>query len=75
MLKSFYHTQENIFLGAATGSGKTALAKLSIYKSLHMDESAIVVYVCPMESIAVSIYKKFITFFEPLGFQVGILVG
>jgi len=74
-LHSFYNSKENVFLGAATGSGKTAMAQLAIYKALSMWEKGISVYVCPMESIAKQIHRNMVAFFEPLGFQVGILTG
>jgi activating signal cointegrator complex subunit 3 len=47
-----YHTDENIFLGAPTGSGKTCVAELAIFRLLLVYPGLKVVYIAPMKALA-----------------------
>ena len=49
---ALYHTDENIFLGAPTGSGKTLIAELAIYRLLLVYPGLKVVYIAPMKALA-----------------------
>ncbi|EAS04385.2 small nuclear ribonucleoprotein helicase (macronuclear) [Tetrahymena thermophila SB210] len=76
VLNQFYSQSENIFLGAPTGSGKTAciiVAMLRIFKTYY--ENKKVIYVAPFESICQNMYKLFSKAFKHLGKKVAILTG
>ena len=47
-----YHTDENILIGAPTGSGKTTLAELAMFKLLNKEEKEKIIYVAPLKAIA-----------------------
>ncbi|CAD2099732.1 DEAD/DEAH helicase, putative [Plasmodium vinckei brucechwatti] len=46
-----FHTDENILLGAPTGSGKTVIGELCILRNLLKHEDQRSVYICPMKAI------------------------
>jgi activating signal cointegrator complex subunit 3 len=47
-----YHTDENVLLGAPTGSGKTFVAELAILRLLSLHPGQITVYVAPLKALA-----------------------
>ena len=47
-----YHTDNPVFLGAPTGSGKTIVAELAILRMKRQDPKAICVYIAPLKSLA-----------------------
>ena len=76
MLNSFYNQTENIFLGAPTGSGKTAcivLAMLRIFQQGY--ENKKIVYVAPFESICQNMYKVLRKALKHVGRKVAMLTG
>ncbi|CCW61896.1 unnamed protein product [Phytomonas sp. EM1] len=46
-----YHTDENVFLGAPTGSGKTISAELAILRVFDNFRSGKVVYIAPLKAL------------------------
>lgn len=46
-----YHTSENILIGAPTGSGKTIMAELAIFRLFRVDPSKKVVYIAPYKAL------------------------
>jgi len=47
-----YHTDENVLLGAPTGSGKTIVAELAILRIFRLTPHLKVVYIAPMKALA-----------------------
>ena len=47
-----YHTDTPVFLGAPTGSGKTAVAELAILRMKRLHPRGICVYIAPLKSLA-----------------------
>jgi len=47
-----YHTDDNIFLGAPTGSGKTVVAELAMLRLFALYPGQKVVYIAPMKALA-----------------------
>jgi activating signal cointegrator complex subunit 3 len=46
-----YHTDENILIGAPTGSGKTMMAELAIFRSFKNQPDKKVVYIAPYKAL------------------------
>jgi pre-mRNA-splicing helicase BRR2 len=73
---SFFNSDENIFLGASTGSGKTICILFSILRAFkNYKEGEKIVYVAPLEPIARFRYKQFSKLFKSFKKSVGILTG
>lgn len=49
---SCYHSDENILVGAPTGSGKTAIAELAILRVFSLKPGGKIIYVAPLKSLA-----------------------
>ena len=47
-----YHTDLPVLLGAPTGSGKTVVAELAIFRMKNVDRKSIAVYIAPLKSLA-----------------------
>ena len=47
-----YHTDTPVFLGAPTGSGKTAIAELAILRMKKQHPNGICVYNAPLKALA-----------------------
>lgn len=47
-----YHTNNPIFLGAPTGSGKTVIAELALLRMKKLQKDGICVYIAPLKSLA-----------------------
>merc|ERR1719233_1067363 len=47
-----YHTDQNILMGAPTGSGKTVCAELAVFRSLKKEEQRKIVYIAPLKALA-----------------------
>eukprot|EP00658_Telonema_sp_P-2_P023494 TRINITY_DN19421_c0_g1_i1.p1 TRINITY_DN19421_c0_g1~~TRINITY_DN19421_c0_g1_i1.p1 ORF type:complete len:944 (-),score=197.13 TRINITY_DN19421_c0_g1_i1:126-2957(-) len=48
---ALYHSDENVFLGAPTGSGKTVCAELSVLRVLTKYPGAKIVYIAPLKAL------------------------
>ncbi|CAB3373375.1 Hypothetical predicted protein [Cloeon dipterum] len=46
-----YHTDENVVLGAATGSGKTVVAELAIFRVFREHPGTKIVYIAPLKAL------------------------
>jgi len=47
-----YHTDGPVFLGAPTGSGKTLIAELAIFRMKRLHPNGICVYIAPLKALA-----------------------
>ena len=47
-----YHTNNPIFLGAPTGSGKTVIAELALLRMKKLHKDGICIYIAPLKSLA-----------------------
>ncbi len=52
LFHALYHRDENILIGAPTGSGKTVLAELAIFKLFKRKAQEKIIYVAPLKAIA-----------------------
>ncbi|CRG94586.1 DEAD/DEAH box helicase, putative [Plasmodium gallinaceum] len=66
MFHATFHTDENILLGAPTGSGKTVIGELCILRNLLNYENEKSVYVCPMKAIVNERFKNWKSKFKLL---------
>ncbi|KAH8389377.1 hypothetical protein KR200_001896 [Drosophila serrata] len=46
-----YHTDNNVLLGAPTGSGKTIVAEMAIFRALNENPKCKVVYIAPLKAL------------------------
>ncbi|XP_046804220.1 activating signal cointegrator 1 complex subunit 3 [Lucilia cuprina] len=56
-----YHTDNNVLLGAPTGSGKTIVAEIAIFRAFNKTPKAKVVYIAPLKALVkerISDWKK-----------------
>ena len=51
LFHTLYHTDQNVLLGAPTGSGKTIVAELAIFRVFRERPTAKVVYIAPMKAL------------------------
>ena len=49
---SVYHTDENLLVGAPTGSGKTVIAELAILRLFKKNPTGKIIYIAPLKSLA-----------------------
>ena len=76
VFNSIYNSDENVFVGAPTGSGKTVCAEFALLRAFANDMDARCVYVTPVEAVAELIYKEWRKRFEVnLGKKVALLTG
>jgi len=73
--KVTYESDENIFVGAPTGSGKTFIAEFALLRYFKNQSDGPAIYVTPVEALAKDKYREFSERFGPLGFKVGYLTG
>lgn len=52
MFNTLYNTDENVFIGAPTGSGKTVCAEFALLRMLTLSPEGRCVYVTPLEALA-----------------------
>lgn len=72
---SLYHTDNNILIGAPTGSGKTIMSELAILRLFSQTPDKKVVYVAPLKSLAKERLQDWIPRFEILKKSVVELTG
>merc|ERR1719341_1360105 len=51
LFHALYHTDKNVLLGAPTGSGKTIVAELAMFRVFKQRPKAKVVYIAPMKAL------------------------
>ncbi|SCO94181.1 DEAD/DEAH box helicase, putative, partial [Plasmodium malariae] len=66
MFHAAFHTDENLLLGAPTGSGKTVIGELCILRNMLTHENEKSVYICPMKAIVNERYKSWKSKFKVL---------
>ena len=52
MFNAVYNTDDNVFIGAPTGSGKTICAEFALLRMFSQNQDGRCVYVTPLESLA-----------------------
>lgn len=52
VFNTLYNTDENVFIGAPTGSGKTVCAEFALLRMLTLNPEGRCVYVTPLEPLA-----------------------
>lgn len=76
VFNTLYNTDENVFLGAPTGSGKTICAEFAILRALSSNPEAKCVYVTPLEPLAEQAYAEWVPKFgQHLSKKVVLLTG
>lgn len=76
VFNSVYNSDDNVFIGAPTGSGKTICAEFSVLRLLSQNPEARCVYVTPKEQLADIIYADWtVKFSNIMGKKVVILTG
>ncbi len=73
--KTVFKTDDSVFIGAPTGSGKTVLAELAIMRAISRDSKAKCVYVAPLEALVEERYRDWQSRFLPLNIAVTKLTG
>lgn len=58
VFNAVYNSDENVFIGAPTGSGKTAIAEFALYRLLSQNPDHRCVYLVAKESQAELIYSS-----------------
>lgn len=80
VFNSVYNSDENVFIGAPPGSGKTLIAEFAILRMLSLarnrgDSAEHCVYIAPKESLAEIMYGEWSEKFSKLGKKVILLTG
>jgi len=52
VFNAVYNSDDNVFIGAPTGSGKTICAEFAILRTFAQNTDARCVYVTPLEALA-----------------------
>lgn len=71
MFNTVYNSDDNVFVGAPTGSGKTICAEFAILRMLLQNSEGRCVYITPMEALAEQVSPRNIlecgnSLFQPL---------
>ncbi|KAF0300038.1 putative U5 small nuclear ribonucleoprotein helicase [Amphibalanus amphitrite] len=76
VFNSVYNSDDNVFVGAPTGSGKTVIAELAILRLLTTQSEPRCVYVTPKDDLAEAVYNHWKEKFgRRLGKRVELLTG
>ncbi len=78
IFKTIYESDESVFVGAPTGSGKTLLAELAIHRYLKNTEKQIrspVIYVSSIKALVNNKFEEWQDKFNEFGYKIGILKG
>ncbi|KAL7728232.1 hypothetical protein ACLKA6_005645 [Drosophila palustris] len=72
-----YHTDNNVLLGAPTGSGKTIVAEIAIFRAINLNPKCKVVYIAPLKALVKERISDWLQRFErsALGLKVVELTG
>lgn len=77
VFNAVYHTDENVFIGAPTGSGKTICGEFAILRMFSQNPDGRCVYVTPLEPLAQQVkpqesYVTILTFVQGETYQIGV---
>ncbi|XP_043468910.1 putative U5 small nuclear ribonucleoprotein 200 kDa helicase [Leptopilina heterotoma] len=76
VFNAVYNSDDNVFIGAPTGSGKTTIAEIAIFRLLTKNEHGRCVYIVSQEPLAELIYADWLEKFNHgLGKKVVLLTG
>ena len=76
VFKSLYDSDDNVFVGAPTGSGKTICGEFAMLRTFAQNEAARCVYLAPKKALAEQVYLQWReTFHKKLGKAVVLLTG
>lgn len=75
VFNALYNTDDNVFLGAPTGSGKTICAEFAILKQFNVNPDAKIVYVTPKMELCEIVRREWETKFGALSKKVAVLTG
>ena len=75
VFNALYNSDDNVFIGAPTGSGKTVCAEMAILRLFSSNPEGRCVYVTPMDPLADNTYADWHNRFSSLGLKVVILTG
>jgi len=76
VFNAIYNSDDNVFVGAPTGSGKTICAEFAILRTFTQSADNRCVYITPVESLAQLIYQDWLQKFGvQLGKKVVLLTG
>ena len=70
VFNTIYNGDENVFVGAPTGSGKTVCAEMAIMRLFSQNPEGRCVYVTPKDALADIAYADWHGKFTPLGLKV-----
>ena len=57
VFNAIYNSDDNIFIGAPTGSGKTVCAEFAVLRMLAQNADGRAVYITPKESMAEQVFQ------------------
>ncbi|KAL7981319.1 hypothetical protein Chor_002215 [Crotalus horridus] len=75
VFNTVYNSDENVFVGAPTGSGKTICAEFAILRMLLQNVEGRCVYITPMEALAEQIFLDWYEKFQERLLKVVLLTG
>ena len=75
VFNAIYNSDDNVFVGAPTGSGKTVCAEMAIHRLFSNNPEGRCVYVMPQDALADNSYADWHTKSSLLGLKVVILTG
>ncbi|KAI1287391.1 U5 small nuclear ribonucleoprotein helicase [Halotydeus destructor] len=75
VFNSLYNTDDNVFIGAPVGSGKTICAELVILRMFNQKADGKCIYVTPKEKLAENLYVELSQKFEAVKKKVVLLTG
>jgi pre-mRNA-splicing helicase BRR2 len=76
VFNALYNTDDNVFVGAPTGSGKTVCAELAVLRLFaQQGDAAKCVYVAPRGELCELVRRSWDARFSPLGKRVALLTG